>query len=124
MTTEIDPSSRNPRSTPPNTPPPLRVAVMEASDLARLVEEKVESALARMLGRQSRALELSRETAFMTQGLLTKQMAGRLLDVQPATLMEYVRKGELPCYRPGKAPLFLLQDIVGWVQRHESRPED
>jgi hypothetical protein len=97
---------------------------MDASDLARLVEEKVESALARMLGRQSRDLELIRETAFMTQGLLTKHMAARLLDVQPATLMEYVRKGGLPCYRPGKAPLFLLADLVEWVRLHQDQAED
>jgi hypothetical protein len=96
----------------------MRLAVLDAGDLARLVRQEVASGIAQTLGEQTRDLQLLREAIYASQGLLTKPLAARLLDVEPATLMQYVRRGGLRCYRPGKAPLFLLTDIVDWMRQH------
>ena len=48
-------------------------------------------------------------------GVHTKYTLAELLDVTPETVMQYVRDGRLKVYRPGRNPLFLLEDVITFI---------
>jgi hypothetical protein len=57
-----------------------------------------------------------RRNLFVQKWLLSAAEAGSVLeDVSAETVMGYVRRKWLPCYRPGKAPLFRLAELQAWA---------
>ena len=48
-------------------------------------------------------------------GVLTKCTLAEWLDATPETVMQYVRDGRLQVYRPGRNPVFLLEDVIKFI---------
>ena len=94
-----------------------RLVVVEMLELERSIEQSVNLALSQTMERYAGDLATLREVMLASQGVLTKHVVARMLDVTAETVMEYVRSRGLKCHRPGRAPLFLLEDVVEWIRK-------
>ena len=95
-----------------------RVKLMDQEE----VREEMNRALQQHLGEITDKAERLEKALDHMDGVLTKQRLARLLNVTPATVMNtYVKEQGLPVYRPGKAPIFLLEDVKAWLKEHPDR---
>lgn len=95
-----------------------KLFVADGDALRRALQPLVAEAVADALDTHVREVRELRRGLFVLKGLLTAHEAGVVLGgVSAATVMGYVRERGLPCYRPGKAPLFRLPDLHTWAER-------
>lgn len=94
----------------------VEVVTISVSQLEEIVEDAVTKAVKGSLESVGRDISTIRECAHATTGILTKSGVARLLGVTTDTIGSYVREQGLPCHRPGKAPLFLVEEVKDWVQ--------
>lgn len=93
-----------------------RLVVLEEHEVRRLVQEAVAEAVAAVTELHASEAKELRRSLYVQKGLLTAAEAGKVLGgVSAETVMEYVRRKGLPCYRPGKAPLFRLVELQAWA---------
>ncbi|MEO1479602.1 MAG: helix-turn-helix domain-containing protein [Bacteroidota bacterium] len=101
-----------------------RLIVLEDHEIRRLVQEAVAEAVAAVTELHAAEAKELRRSLYVQKGLLTAAEAGRVLGgVGADTVMEYVRRKGLPCYRPGKAPLFRLEELQAWAARYPDGSE-
>lgn len=95
-----------------------RVALMDELEVAKAVRAAVAEAVAAVTEAHVDEVRELRRGLFATKGLLTAAEAGEVLGgVTSDTVMEYVRVKGLPCYRPGRRPLFYLDDLKEWTRQ-------
>ncbi|PAP76358.1 helix-turn-helix domain-containing protein [Rubrivirga marina] len=111
----------------PSASPPLGALRQPTTSLGSLVladpdalDSFIRAAVAEAVSAviESHAAEVRalRESLFAAKGLLTAHEAGEVLGgVSAETVMAYVKDLGLPCYRPGRRPLFRLGEINEWV---------
>lgn len=96
-----------------------RLVVLEEHEVRRLVQEAVAEAVAAVTELHAAEAKELRRSLFVQKGLLTAAEAGKVLGgVSGETVMEYVRQKALPCYRPGKRPLFRVDDLQAWAAQY------
>lgn len=89
---------------------------MHPSEIARLTREAVAEAVGALVERHVEEVRELRRGLFVMKGLLSATEAGEVLgSVSSETVMEYVKEKGLPCYRPGRRPLFRLSELETWV---------
>ena len=95
-----------------------RVTLMEGEQVGAAVRAAVAEAVAAVTEKHAEEVRELRRGLFVTKGLLTAAEAGEVLGgVTAETVMEYVKEKGLPCYRPGRRPLFTLDDLQAWAKR-------
>ena len=93
--------------------------MLEEHAVRRLVQEAVAEAVAAVTERHAAEARELRRSLFVQKGLLSAAEAGQVLGgVSAETVMEYVRRKGLRCYRPGKAPLFRLEELQAWAAEY------
>lgn len=96
-----------------------RLVVLDELEAQRLIREAVAEAVAALTERQAADTKELRRSLFVQKGLLSAAEAGKVLGgVSAETVMEYVRQKGLRCYRPGKAPLFRLNELQAWATKY------
>lgn len=101
-------------------PPPITVLTPEevreiASESAHLAATMA----VEHVGRQIRELS---ELAQAARGLFTQQQLCEYLNVSEDTIRRYRKQG-LRCYRIGRDPLYLVEDVVAFVRQHPDASE-
>lgn len=85
--------------------------------LERYLRAAVAEAFTAVLEGHAEEVRELRRGLFAAKGLLTAPEAGEVLGgVTAETVMSYVKDQGLPCYRPGRRPLFRLDEINEWVR--------
>lgn len=95
-----------------------KLLVIDGEDLGRVLKPLVAEATAAVIEKHDAEVRRLRRDLFVLKGVLTAEEAGHVLGgVCGETVMAYVREKGLVCYRPGKAPLFMLAGLQEWVMR-------
>ena len=97
---------------------PQRVAVLTPDEINEIARQA--GARAAREAVQGVAGDLKRLSGILQEqrGVLGKQQAMDLLEItDEGTLRKYVQMG-LRCYKPGRRPLFLLEDIIAFLKEH------
>ena len=98
------------------TPDPLPPADLDG--LVAALRPLIADAVAEAIQAHSDSLLARHDELFMLKRVLTAEEAGRVLGgVGAETVMRYVRELGLPYVRPGKAPLFVLDQVVAWAEQ-------
>lgn len=92
------------------------IAVIEKEELLRLLEQHSSAAAENAVNRITEQVEQLYEHMRAVNGIHTKYTLAQLLDVTPETVMTYVRDGRLKVYRPGRNPLFLIDDVIAFIK--------
>lgn len=95
-----------------------RVVVDEVNmgEMRQIIAREFEKVLGNLIDETNRLHRALQRTG----GVMTKHELARELNVKPHTVMQnYVKKLGLPVYRPGKAPLFLWEDVRAWLKEYE-----
>lgn len=93
------------------------IAIVDRHELEQLIEGRVARGLETALAPISKDLATLRDITLMQQGILTRNALCDLLDVSVDTVRRYEAKG-LRVYRPGRSPLYLLDDVVAFIRQH------
>ena len=91
--------------------------ITDRSELEEVVEGVVSRAMQTNMREIERCLSDVRELALMQQGILTRNALCQLLGVSVDTIRRYEEKG-LVCHRPGRSPLYLLDDVIDFIKQH------
>lgn len=95
-----------------------RVTLMDGQEVEEAVRAAVAEAVTAITEAYAEEVRELRRGLFALKGLLTAAEAGEVLGgVTAETVMEYVKEKGLPCYRPGRRPLFTLDDLQAWAKR-------
>lgn len=94
------------------------IVVADRDALQGCVQSAVAEAVSVVVEAHAEEVRELRRSLFAAKGLLTAHEAGEVLGgVSAETVMSYVKDLGLPCYRPGRRPLFHLDDLKEWVRR-------
>ncbi len=97
------------------------IAVIEKDELLRLLERHASAAAEHAVDRIQEEIEHLYDRVRAVNGVHTKYTLAELLDVSPETVMTYVRDGRLRVYRPGRNPIFLIDDVIEFIKAHEEK---
>ncbi len=103
-------------------PSKVRVQLIEldVDELAAIVQD----AVGKSLEYHKKVAQLLEGSVLLAQGICTGAQARRILgNVSETTLLRYRKKG-LRCYRPGKQGLYLIEDLVAFVESYPLADKD
>ena len=93
-----------------------KIAVIEHEELLRLLESHSSAAAENAVQRISDEIGKLYEQMRAVNGVHTKYTLAELLDVKPETVMQYVKDGRLKVHRPGRNPIFLMEDVITFIK--------
>jgi hypothetical protein len=88
------------------------------------VRSEVVRAVEHAFSERTGDLRALREAALASQGILTAEGVGKLLSVSARHVTERLVPRGLKCYRVGKAPLFLLEDVRTFLKQQDGYDEE
>jgi delta-aminolevulinic acid dehydratase/porphobilinogen synthase len=101
-------------------PPTPTVAVLTPQEVQQLADAAASSAANRALEGVQRQMQALTEAASAARGVFTQKQLCEYLSVGEDTVRRY-RQAGLRCYRVGRDPLYLLEDVIAFIRGH---PDD
>lgn len=95
------------------------IVLADPDDLGREIRKAVAEAVGAVVEAHAKEVRELRRSLVATKGVLSAHEVGEVLGgVSAETVMSYVKEKGLPCRRPGRSPLFLLDEVRDWVAGH------